>query len=344
MRTELTERQKFILTLVIHEYVRTAQPVGSKSLVKRYQLDLSPATVRNEMAALTEMGLLRTQDGRIPTEEGYRFFVGRLMQESDLPDTQRRTIRHQFHQMRTEVEEWVKLAASVAAHQSRAASLVTAPHPQQALLKHLELISTRGRQVLMIIVLMGGEVRQKLVALDEAAPQDALSSAADRISRQFQGRDAAALRSANLNELDPLERQVCAWAAEDLAQTDDIATGDIILDGLSNVLAEPEFSASEDARRALRLLEEKTVLQDLLTRTSAGGETVGGVQVLIGGEGSLDELRPWSFVLARYGTPGLATGTLGVLGPVRMSYGRTISVVRFLSGIMSDLVSETLAD
>lgn len=344
MLNELTERQKFILTLVIHEYVRTAQPVGSKSLVKHYHLDLSPATVRNEMAALTEMGLLRTQDGRIPTEEGYRFFVGRLMQESDLPDTQRRTIRHQFHQMRSDVEEWVKLAASVAAHQSKAASLVTAPRPQQALLKHLELISTRGRQVLMILVLVGGEVRQKLVALEEPVPQEALSAAADRISRQYQNCDPAALRSANPSELSALERQVCAWAAEELEQMDEVAAGDIILDGLSNVLAEPEFSAQEDARRALRLLEEKTLLQDLLTRASASGATVGGVQVLIGGEGSLDELRPWSFVLAHYGTPGLATGTLGVLGPVRMSYGRTISVVRFLSGIMSDLVSETLTD
>ncbi len=115
------------------------------------------------------------------------------------------------------------------------------------------------------------------------------------------------------------------------------------MDGLTNVLAEPEFAGSEDARRALRILEERSTLQDLLSRSVPQG-TIGGVQVLIGGESSWDELRQWSMVLARYGSPGYATGMLGVLGPMRMSYGRSISVVRFLSGLLSDLVSETLVD
>jgi heat-inducible transcriptional repressor len=128
-----------------------------------------------------------------------------------------------------------------------------------------------------------------------------------------------------------------------MTQTETLASGDVYLDGLTNVLAEPEFSGSDDARRALRLLEERSLLQDLLTRTILNSG-VGGIQVLIGGEGTWDELRQCSIVLARYGAPGLATGTLGVLGPMRMSYGRTISTVRFLATLLTDMVNETLIE
>ena len=107
---ELTERQKLILSMAIHEYVRTAAPVSSLHLVEHYHLDMSSATVRNELSALTEMGYLRqphTSAGRVPTEEGYRYFVGRLVQETNLPDTTRRTISHQFYQMRNDVDQWM---------------------------------------------------------------------------------------------------------------------------------------------------------------------------------------------------------------------------------------------
>ncbi|MFH1907503.1 MAG: HrcA family transcriptional regulator, partial [Chloroflexota bacterium] len=118
-------------------------------------------------------------------------------------------------------------------------------------------------------------------------------------------------------------------------------SGEIYLDGLTNVLSEPEFIESDDARRAIRLFEERTLLQDLLARTMVNSH-VGGVQVLIGGEGEWEELRQCSVVLARYGIPGMATGALGVFGPMRMSYARTIPTVRFMADLLSGLVSETM--
>lgn len=343
---EPTERQRFLLALVVHEYARTAAPIGSRYLVEHYNLGMSSATVRNELAALTEMGYLRqphTSAGRVPTEEGYRYFVGRLLQETHLPETLRHTIAHQFYQMGSDVDQWMRLAASVLAHQSRAASLVTAPHPEKARLKHIELISTRGRQVLMVLVIVGGEVRQRLMTLSEPVAQEVLSAAADSLTRQFQDMDAEAIRQAQV-DLSALEHDVLEWVVEDLERAESRIAGEIYLDGLTNVLAEPEFASSEEARRALRVLEERSRLQDLLARTVLATGTVGGVQVLIGGEGTWDELRQSSVLLAQYGVPGLAIGTLGVLGPMRMAYGRTISVMRFLSGLLSDLVAETLAE
>jgi heat-inducible transcriptional repressor len=342
---ELSERQKFILTLLIHEYIRTASPVGSDSIVKRYRLDMSSATVRNELAALTDYGYLRsphTSSGRVPTEEGYRYFVGRLLQETELPDQTRRTITHQFYQIRGDVEQWSRLAASVLANQSHGASLVTAPHPDETRVKHIELIATRGRQVLMVMVMFGGEIHQRLFTLSEPLPQEQLSATADRITQILLGKNYPSILAIQ-NQLDGLELEVVDLALDDIKRTNGLAAGEIYMDGLTNVLAEPEFAGSEEARRSLRLLEERSVLQELVSHSLMGG-AMGGVQVLIGGEGTWTDLRQYSIVLARYGTPGLATGTLGVLGPMRMQYGRSISTVRFIASLMSDMVSETLAE
>ncbi len=336
---KLTERRKFILALVIRDYIDTAQPVGSQRLVEDYSLEISSATVRNEMAALTDMGYLRqphTSAGREPTEDGYRYFVGQLMGHTELPANTRRTITHQFYQARHDVDQWMRLAASILAHQSQAASLVTAPHPEQARFKHLELIGTVGRQVLMVLVMSGGEVRQQMLVLAEPVAQDRLSQVANEVNDICQGLNSDEI-AALAGQLGALEQDVLKLTVAEMERSAAILGGEVYRDGLTNVLAEPEFAEAENARRALRVLEERSLLEDLLTRTVLNSG-IGGVQVLIGGEGDWEELSQCSMVLARYGAPGLATGTLGVLGPIRMAYPRTISTVRFVAGILSDLV------
>jgi heat-inducible transcriptional repressor len=335
----LTERQKLILALVIRDYIDTAQAVGSMRIVEKFQLDVSSATVRNEMMALTEMGYLRqphTSAGRVPTEEGYRFFVRQLMGHADLPASTKDTITHQFYQVGNDVDRWMRLAASVLAQQSQAAALVTAPHSEQTRFKHLELISTYGRQVLMVLVLAGGDVRQQMLALAEPVSQEQLSAAANRINDLFTGYTPAEI-DASAGQLNALEQDVLKLILEDMIRTTNILGGEVYRDGITHVLSEPEFAEVEVARKALRILEERSLLEDLLTRTVLTAN-VGGVQVLIGGEGTWEELRDCSMVLARYGAPGYATGALGVLGPIRMAYGRTISTVRFVAGLLSDLV------
>lgn len=338
---ELTDRQKKILTMVVHEYIRSAEPVGSKHIVENYHLNLSSATVRNELSELTELGYLRqphTSAGRVPTEEGYRYFVGQLMNNTNLPEDTRRTISHQFYQMPNDINQWLKLAASVLASQSRGAALVTAPHPQQAHFKHLELVSTHGRQVLVVMVLEGGAIDQTLLTFEEPPSQDKLTALAAKFNDLCKGLDGKAMQALAGN-FTGSEKMVLDWMVETLNHADTMLSGEIYLDGITNVLAEPEFSNSGEARRALRLLEERSLLQDLLSRTVFTANT-NGVQVLIGGEGTWDELRQCSMILARYGSPDQATGSLGILGPMRMSYGRSISIVRFISSLLSDLVAE----
>jgi heat-inducible transcriptional repressor len=340
---ELTERQQLILSLVIHEHVRNASPVGSKTLVDNYQLNMSSATVRNEMATLTEYGYLRqphTSAGREPSEEGYRYFVRNLLQNTELPAGTRSMITHQFYQSRQEMDEWMRLTASILAQQSKAASLVTAPHPQQIQLKHLELISIQGRQVLMVLVMFGGEVYQRMLTTEGPVPQEQLSETSRRLNQMVQGKSINEMMNLRKKVFN-LEGTVMDWVVKEMQYIHSNVSGEVYLDGLANVLAEPEFSGSADARRAIRVLEERSLLQQLLEQALTS-ESVGHVEVLIGGEGNWNELSQCAVVLSRYGKPGLATGTLGVLGPIRMSYGRTISTVRFLSGLLSDLVTETI--
>lgn len=341
---ELSDRQKTLLLLIIRDYIDTAQPVGSKRLVEHYRLDLSSATIRNEMAALTEMGYLRqphTSAGRVPTEEGYRYFVSQMMYNADLSDAVKHTISHQFHQSRADMDQWMTLAASVLAHQSQGISVVTAPHVEQSRFKHVELISTQGRQVLMVLVMAGGEVRQQILTLAEPVTQERLSQTATRLNALLVGQvvdNIAAFSSRS----DPLDQDILTLILQDLRRASESSSGEIYTDGLTNVLSEPEFAESDEARKALKIFEERSTLQDLMARTTSKSN-IGGLQVLIGGEGGWEELRQCSMVIARYGVAGMATGTLGVLGPMRMSYARTIPTVRYVAGLLSDWVNDTIS-
>jgi heat-inducible transcriptional repressor len=341
---ELSERQKAILVVTIRDYIDVAQPVGSKRLVERYHLDLSSATIRHEMAALTDMGYLRqphTSAGRVPTEEGYRCFVSAMMSQAELPPSVQSTILHQFHQARPGVDQWMQLAASVLAHQSQGASMVTAPRAEKPHFQHVELISTQGRQILMVLVLVGGEVSQQLLTLAEPASQARLSQTAARLNGVLAGQ-AVDEFAAIASRPEALEQGILTLVAGEMRRAAEGASGEIYTDGLTNMLAEPEFAESDSARRALRLFEERTELQTLLARTTVNS-AVGGLQVLIGGEGGWEELSQCSMVLARYGVPGLATGTLGVLGPMLMSYAKTSPTVRFVAGLLSELVNGRIA-
>lgn len=342
---ELTDRQKTLLMLVVRDYIETAQPVGSMHLVDHYHLEMSSATIRNEMAALTELGYLRqphTSAGRVPSEDGYRYFVSHMIHQAELPEAVQNTISHQFHQSRPDVEEWMTLAASVLAHQSQAVSLVTAPHAEKSRFKHVELISTQGRQVLMVLVMQGGEVSQQILTLAEPVAQERLSRVATRINQVIQGRSAGEV-SAQAGNADALETDILTLLVQDMRRADERVAGNLYYDGLSNVLAEPEFNAADEARRALRLFDERSTLQELLSRTVLNSGP-GSVQVLIGGEGTWEELRQCSMVLARYGVAGQVTGMLGVLGPMRMSYGKTIPTVRYVASVLSELVNDTIAE
>jgi heat-inducible transcriptional repressor len=358
---KLTGRQKTLLGLIIREYVdSTSQlgskglkskgrkektvPVSSRSLREKYGLPLSTATIRNEMAVLTERGLIRqqhTSGGRVPTEEGYRYFVQQLMGEVELPLVEQNTISHQFHQAGLDMSQSMRLAASVLSQHARAAGLITLPHSPAAYFKHVGLIGTQGRQVLMVLVMAGGEVRQQMLTLAEAVSQEQLSAAATRLNMALSNMDPSAI-GVTSTHLETFEQEISRLIVDMMTPNVAALTGDVYFDGMSRVLAEPEFASSEAASNARRVLEEQAFLKEFLAKVLS--PNVGSVQVVIGGEGDWEELKDCSMVLARYGVNNVATGALGVLGPTRMAYGRAVSTVRYVAELMTDLMQEAYGD
>lgn len=341
--SELTPRQRIILGLVVREYVKDASPVSSRAVVENYGLDVSTATVRNELALLEDLGYLiqpHTSAGRVPTPKGYHRFVERLLGEVELPLRERRTIAHQFHQARQDFEQWMPLAASVLSRTARGAALVTAARAAESSYKHLQLISTQGRRVLLVLVLRGGTIKQQLLSLAEPLNQEALNEVSDRLNQRCNGLTADEIQG-RVDEFPPLEADIADLVIDIMHRADSHPADVIYRDGLSKVLQEPEFLEREHAQGLVRVMEERSFLEAVLA--DALSPDVGSVRVLIGGEGRWDELQACSLVLGRYGVAGFATGALGVLGPTRMLYGRAISAVRFVSGLLSDMVHEMYA-
>ncbi len=336
----LTIRQQQILSYVTQTYVATAKPVSSQAILSSGLVNVSSATIRNDLAALEDEGFLthpHTSAGRMPTDKGYRYFVERLLGDVELPPHEENMIRHQFHQARLEMGQWMQLAAAVLARSSRSAALISAPRLEQPRFRHVELISTQSQMALLVLVLQGGTVRQQILALRDPTDQPALSQAAARMNAQFGGADGATIRARSTGmsefELDAV-RDVLGLLEGD-ANT---PATEVFHDGLTEVLQEPEFVSQTEARAIVHALEQPGFLQEL----SLTG--VGTVQVVIGGEGRWRELSSCSMVLARYGVNGFATGTVGVLGPTRMPYGRAISSVKLVAGLMSGLVGDVYGD
>jgi heat-inducible transcriptional repressor len=341
---DLTERQKLVLALIVRDYVETAEPISSGRLVDHFQLDFSPATARNEMAILEKQGYLfqpYTSAGRVPTKEGYRYYVGKLMGDERLPTHIQEMIRHQFYQARHDVDDWLVLSASVLAQHSRGAAIVTPLHTEKARFKHLALLSTRGRQVLMVLVLNSGEVHQQTLVLDDTLTQDQLTAIAAQINETAPGLNAKDLEEIDLGSGNPLIEEIFQFVLATMRSSEVVSAGEVFRDGFANMLSEPEFSEPEKARKTLELFEDRSILDDLLSRTVFDSER-SGVHVIIGGEDTWEELEDTSLILASYGDRDHAMGAIGILGPLRMSYSRCVSTVRFVSDLVSELITESM--
>lgn len=334
---QLTERQEYILSLIVREYIRNAQPVGSKTLVERSDLGVSSATVRNDMVVLEQHGLItapHTSAGRVPTKLGYRYFVQRLLTASKLPAHERRRIAQEFERAAANVEEWPRIAAMVLSRTARMAALVTPPRAVEKRFKHLELISTQGRLVLMVLVLHGGSVHQQVLTLAEPVPQEVLSQTAQIINLNCAGMTADQVHAKARSQPDALTREIAEVAADAMRQANQQTARDVYRYGLSESLA--SFT-DDEAQQALRVLEEEDLLDDILRDMLAPGQP--DLQIVVAGEGRWESLSHLSVVLGRYGTPR-ARGALGVLGPTRMRYGRAVSAVRYVADLMSDMLDD----
>lgn len=342
MYTEMTERRRHILKLVIQEYVETSAPVASEHLVRRYGMTVSSATIRNELAALEDMGFLthfHTSAGRVPTDAGYRFFVENLMDRPELPKHEAQAIRQQFLMAQTTLDQWIHMAGSVMARTAQNVSVVLPPRGPVVRLRHVHLVPIHDTVVLVVMVLNDGMVRQQTCVMESLLSSDELLRIANLINATCHDATLVQLRERTDSIMDPqlgVLRQVVELISNTLRVYDDALQIDIRSDGLLEMFNQPEFAQTDRVKHMLALVQSSSALAPLIPQVTQSD----GVQVFIGGESQRPDLREVSMVLAKYGMDNEMVGVLGVVGPTRMPYARAIATVRHIAEVMSDLVYE----
>ncbi|MFN0093789.1 MAG: heat-inducible transcriptional repressor HrcA [Dehalococcoidia bacterium] len=335
----LSDRRARILALIVDDYVDSAQPIGSQTLVERHHLALSSATVRNEMAALEEEGYIthpHTSAGRIPSNRGYRYYVSSLMPERDLTYQEQATILHQFHQSARDLEEWVSLAASVLANSMHNVALVTQPRVQGVRFKQLQLVELSENRALLVVVTSDAQVHQRTVDFPVPVNQEGLARLAGRLNAEFGGHMAADLPVRDKSEpLGQVEGMVVAAVTEILLKEQAQAVESPIVEGVRDLLRQPEFGDSDRLLDTLEAVDERRLRAAIPSQQMASGD----VAIVIGDENAAAPYRDMSFVLARYGVPGGASGVLGVLGPTRLAYGDAVAHVRYVSDLLTRLMN-----
>ncbi len=334
---ELTRRQEEILSLIIRSFTQKPDPVSSKYLKDTYELSYSAATIRNEMAVLDDLRYIaapHASSGRVPTEQGYRYFVKRLLDGNTLTEAERAYISERFQALPMAIEQWLRGAAKQLARTVHIASLVTPPVAETSRFKHVELISIQGRLCLMVLVTHSGAVHQQMLNLAEPVSQNTLSEAASRVNAVCAQLDANETRRKGI-QLPALERDICELAADLMERADSNQVRVVYRDGLSDAVA--TFPGGEGTQQVLRVFEESAVLNMILSEIVAPMDSR-DVQVVIAGDGRWEELSHLTMVLSRYGIPGRASGALGVLGPTNLDYARAVSAVQYMAELMTTML------
>jgi heat-inducible transcriptional repressor len=361
--TPLSPRKQQILRALVEEYIYNATPVASETLVRKYTLPFSSATVRHELAGLEEADLIHqphTSAGRVPTDLGYRYFVEHLMQESALLLDEQRLIRHMFYQVQDQLDQWVRLTASVMARLLHSAAVMTPPRSSEGRFKHFEVLSVTDLSVHLVLVLMDGSIQQQRLLLETSAHQEELSAIAARLNPLLQGKSADEINEFLVTyEPAPVERIIANGIVRILEQSGDMQGNMFFGEDIVNILDHtvvtpsdirmaPEEERAERIRKMIEELEHKRlqkVMDDIENKSilpvlASHLPSSEGIQVVIGGENRWAEMKDVSLVLARYGQHGKVGGMLGIIGPTRMQYGRAIAVVRYMAQVMDELLAE----
>ncbi|MFC1909649.1 heat-inducible transcriptional repressor HrcA, partial [Chloroflexota bacterium] len=241
----LTERTGTILKHIVEQYISRATPVPSQSLASNPDFRVSPATIRNEMAYLEQEGYItrpHTSAGSVPSDKGYRYYVESL-ENILLPPSEQRMVSHLFHQVAEETEKWLSLTATLLSQLVKNMAIVTIPKPEAGKLKHMEMVSLQDSQALVVVVLLGAKVKQKLITFDEAVSQIRLAAISNKLNAAYSGLNYHQIL-ANESELSPLEKQITDHLVEMIKAEDAQENEEPYLDGLHFILNQPEFAHS----------------------------------------------------------------------------------------------------
>lgn len=337
---ELDERKKKILQAVIRNYLETGEPVGSRTISKYTDLNLSSATIRNEMADLEEMGYIlqpHTSAGRIPSDKGYRFYVDAMMEEK-----QRETVEMQemLVERQDKMETLLKQVAKVLAHNTQYATMISAPQTKRSKLKFIQLSRVDAHQILAVIVIEGNVIKNNILSVDEELSDETLLKLNILLNTNLNG---LSIDEISLGMISVMKQQagihsdivseVIDAVAEAIRAEEDL---EIYTSGTNNIFRYPELADQEKASELINTFEEKQQLGELLQETSDNAENT-GIQVYIGEESPVQSMRDCSVVTATYELGDGMKGTIGIVGPKRMDYDKVVGTLRTIQTQLDEL-------
>jgi len=333
----LSSRSETILKSIVGQYIVRAVPVPSQSIINNYELAVSSATIRNEMAHLEQEGYItrpHPSAGGIPLDKGYRYYVETLS-DIELPLAEQLLISHLFHQVERELEEWLSLAATLTAQLAQNVAVVTMPKSANCQFKHLELVALKDSLALVVLVLYGARLRQQLITFDQVISQPELTTIANKLNAAYSGLTRARILAKKI-ELSATEQEVTDCLLKIMQDEDEQEYEHSSLDGLHFTLNQPEFRRGQRGQNLMELIDCRNLMRTITPKEFASHE----VQVIIGKENKAEAIQDCSVVINRYGLPEEAVGTISVVGPTRMPYARTISAVHYISSVLNQLVAE----
>ncbi len=333
----LSPRTETILKSIVTHYINRATPVPSQLIAEDPALGgISSATIRNEMAQLEQLGYIirpHTSAGSVPSDKGYRYYVESL-RDVRLSEAEQRLISHLFHQVEKETEQWLSLTATLLARLVKNVAVVTMPKPADCKFKHLELVSLQDTLALIVLVLHGAKIKQRLITFNEAVHQPSLTAISNKLNDAYSGLNRHQIRAKEI-ELTPLEQQIVDYLTEMMQAEDEQEYDEPYLDGLHFMLNQPEFAHTERMQPLMELVEQRSLLKAIIPAQMKRHT----VQVIIGKENKAKAIQNYSVVISQYGLPEEAEGTIGVVGPTRMPYSHTIPTVGYLSSVLTELMT-----
>lgn len=336
----LDERKRRILQAIVDDYVSTAEPVGSRTIARKYDLGVSPATIRNEMADLEVLGFLEqlhTSSGRIPSAKGYRFYVDALLSPTQMSEKEISLIRNWYQAKVRRLDEVFQTTAKILSRMTGNVSLVLAPQASPSSFKYLQFLPFDENKVLLVVVSDSGAVENKLLPLPKGTTLEEMQLIAEKLNnrlagipfRNFRGRMFQDVRDSILGEAREFE-EALSILADTLSSRHQER---VYLGGATQMLNQPEFKDVEKFKRLLNMLEEERLLYDILEAPSDDG-----VVVTIGRENKFSGIQDCSMVRATYCLGGEVVGTIAVLGPTRMDYAKIMATLEFMNHNLSEIL------
>lgn len=342
----LSDRQREVLRVIVQDYIRTADPVGSRTVAKKYGFALSPASIRTIMADLEELGYVvqpHTSAGRVPTDKGYRLFVDSLMKRPLLSREEVERIEQRMGPSAVDLAELLKATGRLLAALSPYVALTLAPRLQSTHFHRVELVSLSRDRVLVILLVESGLVHHRVVAIDEPMSQEHLDRGARYLSELMHGKTLREVRDRLIAEMaeekaryDTMLAQALRLGSEALQGEED---DEVLVAGTAHIADQPEFADASTMRALFAAFEEKSKLVMILNECLRGG----GCKIFIGQELPVQDIRGLSLIASPYRRRDQVLGVLGVMGPTRMDYGRALALVETTAALLSRTLSEQAA-